>query len=120
MKKEFRNSAEALERLYVPSAPLGNVAISSVADTAARAGPTSIDRYNRQRQIMISGNLSKGQALGNVLDIVAKETVAMNMPPEYRGGAVGRSKEFGRAVTNYVIAFLLSIVFMYMILAAQL
>jgi HAE1 family hydrophobic/amphiphilic exporter-1 len=41
------------------------------------------------------------------------------MPPEYRSGLVGGSKEFGKAATSYVVAFFLSIVFMYMVLAAQ-
>jgi HAE1 family hydrophobic/amphiphilic exporter-1 len=43
----------------------------------------------------------------------------MNLPPEYRAGLLCRSKEFGRAAANYAIALVLSIVFMYMILAAQ-
>ena len=43
----------------------------------------------------------------------------LNMPPDYRTGLVGQTKEFGRAAANFVIAFLLSIVFMYMVLAAQ-
>ncbi len=116
---EFRNSAQALERLYVPSSSLGNVAISSVATLEVASGPVSVDRWNRQRRILISGNLSKGLALGDVLAFTASEMEAMKLPAEYRHGAIGRSKELGRAVTNYLIAFMLSVVFMYMILAAQ-
>ncbi|MSV28684.1 MAG: hypothetical protein EXQ52_08060 [Bryobacterales bacterium] len=41
------------------------------------------------------------------------------MPPEYSTGLFGRSKEFGRAAKSYILAFVLSIVFMYMVLAAQ-
>lgn len=116
---EFRNSARALERLYVPSSTLGNVAISSVATLEVGSGPVSVDRWNRQRRILIQGNLSKGLALGDVLAFTAKEMDAMHLPAEYRHGAIGRSKELGRAVTNYLIAFGLSVLFMYMILAAQ-
>lgn len=117
--EEFRNSPKALDRLFVPSATLGNVAISNVARLDPADGPVKIERYNRQRQIMLSANLTKGQSLSNVIEVVNKTIKDLNLPPEYNTGLVGRSKEFGRAGANYAVALLLSIIFMYMILAAQ-
>jgi HAE1 family hydrophobic/amphiphilic exporter-1 len=119
VSKEFRNSPRALERLYLPSSTLGNVPIGNVASLEMGTGPTSIDRWNRQRRVMILGNLSKGLALGDLIEITRVEMDRINMPPEYRHGAVGRSRELARAVKNFLIAFMLSIVFMYMILAAN-
>ncbi|MBI5084598.1 MAG: efflux RND transporter permease subunit [Acidobacteria bacterium] len=119
VRKEFRNSRQALDRLYLPSSTLGNVPLASVASLEPGSGPLSIDRWNRQRRVMINGNLSKGLPLGAVITAAQEEMSAMNMPPEYRSGAVGRSRELGRAIQNFLIAFLLSVVFMYMILAAN-
>jgi HAE1 family hydrophobic/amphiphilic exporter-1 len=119
VEQEFRNSARSMERLYVPSGTLGNVPVSNVAFLEEAVGPTRIERYNRQRQIFIVANLIEGQALSNVIPILEQTVRDLNMPPGYQSGLVGRSKEFGRAATNYVIAFLLSIIFMYMVLAAQ-
>jgi HAE1 family hydrophobic/amphiphilic exporter-1 len=119
VSKEFRDSPGALERLYVPSATLGNVAVSNVARLQEATGPTQIERYNRQRQIMLMGNIAQGHSLSAVLEILNKAVDELKMPPEYRTGLVGRTKEFGRAASNYAIALLLSILFMYMILAAQ-
>ena len=117
--KEFRNSPQALERLYVPSTTLGNVPMSNVASLQPATGPTQIERYNRQRQILFTANLVKGQALSNVLEDLNKTIKDLNMPAGYASGLIGQSKEFGRAASNFVIAFVLSIVFMYMVLAAQ-
>jgi len=119
VQKEFRDSPGALERLFVPSSTLGNVPVSNVASLTEATGPTQIERYNRQRQIMVSANIVKGQSLSNVLQIVDETVAGLNLPPQYRAGLVGQSKEFGRTAANYIIAFLLSIIFMYMVLAAQ-
>jgi HAE1 family hydrophobic/amphiphilic exporter-1 len=119
VQKEFRDSPGALERLYVPSASLGNVPVSNVASLRESTGPIQIERYQRQRRIMVTANILEGQALSNVLDIVNQTVNDLEMPPQYRAGLIGQSKEFGRAAEQYVIAFVLSIVFMYMVLAAQ-
>jgi len=119
VKKEFRDSPNALDRLYVPSATLGNVSLASVAAFVPSIGPTVIERYLRQRQILISANIGMGQSLSNIITIANQTVDELNMPPGYRGGEVGKSKEFGRAGVNFMIALLLSILFMYMILAAQ-
>ena len=119
VKKEFRDTPLALERLYVPSNTLGNVAIGSVATLQTGFGPVSIDRYNRQRRIMISGNLSQGLALSELLKVVGDEMAAMHLSPDYTYGAIGRSRELGKTVVNFLVAFILSVIFMYMILAAN-
>src|SRR3954453_4253756 len=65
--KQFRNTPQALDRLFVPSTSLGNVPVSNVASFHPATGPTQIERYNRQRQILITANLVKGKALSDVL-----------------------------------------------------
>ncbi len=117
--EQFRNSSTALQRLFVPSTKLGNVTVANVATMEEASGPTQIERYNRQRQIMISGNIAKGGSLSEAINTLNTKVAALNMPPEYRTGLFGRSKELGRAGAAFGIALLLSIIFMYMILASQ-
>ncbi len=119
VSEEFRNSPDALERLYVPSSKLGNVPLSNVAEFVETTGPTQIMRWNRQRQIMIQANIVEGQSLSNVLAVLNRTVEELNLPPEYRTGLIGQTKEFGRAGRAYFMAFVLAIAFMYMVLAAQ-
>ncbi|MFN7920646.1 MAG: efflux RND transporter permease subunit [Bryobacteraceae bacterium] len=119
VREEYRNSPRTLDQLFVPSATLGNVPLSNVAKLVESTGPVQIARYNRQRQVLMMANIAPGQSLSAVLDILNQTVEEMKMPPEYRTGTIGRTKEFGRAGKAYMFAFLLSIVLMYMILAAQ-
>jgi HAE1 family hydrophobic/amphiphilic exporter-1 len=118
LKKEFRDTPTSLDRLYVPSGSLGNVRVSSVATLEQAGGPSQIERVNRQRQILLLANLVDGQALSNVLPIIdrrcGRSTCRPYARPERWGGPRVRTRG------GHVIAFLLSIVFMYMVLAAQL
>ncbi|MFN0172601.1 MAG: efflux RND transporter permease subunit [Bryobacteraceae bacterium] len=119
VQKSFRDSPRALDRLYVPSETLGNVAVSNVAGFQEGEGPVQIERYSRQRQVLITANIVEGQALSTVLTVLDATVKDLNLGPGYATGLVGRSKEFGRAAALFVIAFLLSLIFMYMVLAAQ-
>jgi HAE1 family hydrophobic/amphiphilic exporter-1 len=63
--------------------------------------------------------MAPGHSAQTVMDKLVEETKKLNLPPEYQSGFTGRSREQGRAFKNFMLAFLLSIIFMYLILAAQ-
>ncbi len=117
--KEFRDSPDALQRLFVPSSTLGNVAVSNVARFEEGSGPTQIDRFQRQRQILITSNILAGQSASKVIELMGAMVKELDLPPDYRAGFAGRSKELGRAAAGFVFALVLSLIFMYMVLAAQ-
>lgn len=119
VQDRFRNSTDALHRLYVPSASQGNVPVANIASFMESSGPVQIERYNRQRQITISANLTGGLAQSQVTPILEQIVSELHMPPEYKTGLLGRSREMGRTATAFLTAFLMSIIFMYMVLAAQ-
>jgi len=54
-----------------------------------------------------------------VLTQLNNEVKAMNLPPDYQAGVAGNSKELQRTGRGFIIAFLLSFIFMYIVLAAQ-
>src|SRR5438876_991974 len=82
-------------------------------------GPAEIDRVNRQRSITISGNLLPALPLATAVEHAKRVAAALDMPALYNVQFTGRAKTLAESNANFALAFLLSIVFMYMVLAAQ-
>jgi HAE1 family hydrophobic/amphiphilic exporter-1 len=117
--EDFRTDASSISRLNVPSTRLGSIGLDSVAKLQEATGPTQIERVSRQRQVMLTANLKPGFSQSDVLRKLGDETRAMNMLPGYSAGVSGTSKEIGRTIRGFLIAFGLSFIFMYIVLAAQ-
>jgi len=136
--QQFRDSKEGISLLTVPGNPQGvvndNGSASGGAPAAAgpvavpleqvvrfvpQTGPASIQRLNRQREVTIQANVLPGGSAQGGLDALAASFKAQNLGPEYSGGPTGRSKEQAKAFKAFLAAFALSLIFVYLILAAQ-
>jgi HAE1 family hydrophobic/amphiphilic exporter-1 len=115
----FRTSAEGLQRMIVSSTKIGWVSLDNLVHVEEGTGPSAIDRLNRQRQVMLLGNVRPGGSQAAVIDQLNQFAQEIGIDPAYKTGLAGRSKELGRAGYYFGLAFLLSFVFMYMVLAAQ-
>jgi hydrophobic/amphiphilic exporter-1 (mainly G- bacteria), HAE1 family len=82
-------------------------------------GPNQIDRFQRQRKVTIVGNLAPGYPLADAVQSVKDALKEMNLPPEYQVIFTGRAKQLVETFQNFLLAFGLAMIFMYMILAAQ-
>ena len=118
-RAEDRSTQAAIAGLTVPSSRLGSVALDNVADFSPGTAPSDINRLGRQRQVTVLTNVLPGGSQADVQTAMLQEFGKLNTGGEYRGGFTGRSKELGRAAEGFVLAFALSLVFMYLILAAQ-
>ncbi len=118
-QEQFRSSTEALSLLTVPSASLGTVPLLDVVELKRGEGPSKIDRLARQRQVTFFANTIPGVGSAEVGGATEKLVKEMNLPSQYRFAAFGQSKEIQRTGQNFMIAFGLAFVFMYLILAAQ-
>ena len=118
-RPEDRADEASLRRFNVPSNRLGAVPLEDVTSFRTGVGPSEIRRLNRRRQVTIMANMNPGFSSQNAIDLLVKETKALNLDPSYTYRFIGRSKEQGRAAQNFMLAFGLSFVFMYLILAAQ-
>ncbi len=115
----FRTSVEGLRRMIVPSSKVGWVTLDRVVKTAAGTGPSSVDRTNRQRQVTLLANTRPGGSAASITSAIDSYVKELNLPSTYRTGYVGQSKEMGKAGFYFLLAFALSFIFMYIVLAAQ-
>jgi len=114
----YRDSVTAVAALMLPAPDGRLVRLDSVAKIEPGFGPTEIDRYNRQRQVTINANLD-GIDLGSAGNIMQREFKNLNAPIQYQSELIGMSKEMGRMLAAFIVAFGLAILFKYMILASQ-
>jgi HAE1 family hydrophobic/amphiphilic exporter-1 len=118
-QEQYRTSPEALALLSVPSTKLGTVPLLDVVDLQPAAGPSEIDRLARQRQATFFANTVPGVGSAEVGTALEKSVAEMHLPAQYRLAPFGQSKEIKRTGAAFGIAFLLSFIFMYLVLAAQ-
>jgi len=114
-----RLNVETLKKLTVPSSKLGTVALENVVDFQEGTGPSRIDRYNRRKSVYLYANILPGTSQQGIMDAANKAAKDANMEKGYELMPLGQSRELGRAAVNFLIAFLLAFVFMYLVLAAQ-
>jgi HAE1 family hydrophobic/amphiphilic exporter-1 len=118
-EKAFRADAQGLAAVTVPSTLQGAVPLSEVVRLERGDGPGQINRLNRRREVTITANVAPGASEASVLAALQKSVADLKLPAAYHAGAVGRSKEMGKAQGAFLLAFGLSFLFMYLILAAQ-
>ena len=119
LTEQDRQDSATISRLYVPSSRGGLVRLDSLVDIKESISPSRIDRLDRQRQASVRAGVAPGFALADRLEAMRRTAAAMNLPAAYTTIVAGRGRELERTFVEFLWAFLLSIIFMYMILASQ-
>jgi HAE1 family hydrophobic/amphiphilic exporter-1 len=114
-----RGTVEGLAKMSVLSTEHGSVGLDEVVTIRNGTGPSAINRLNRQRQVTLTGNMLAGGSQAGILSQVREDAQALDMGPEYSFGASGTSKELQRTGYYFALAFSLTFIFMYIVLAAQ-
>jgi hydrophobic/amphiphilic exporter-1 (mainly G- bacteria), HAE1 family len=114
----YRKDASGLPALMVPGAGGSLVKLSNVTSLGSGMSPGQIERYAQERSITIISNLYQ-KPLAEAFREAYGAVAAQRMPPEYGILATGRGKLLQEALANFLIAFVLSLAFIYIVLAAQ-
>jgi HAE1 family hydrophobic/amphiphilic exporter-1 len=113
-----RGDPEAIGNLAIPTALNRLVPLASVATAGEGLGPAQIDRAARQRKISLVANLA-GMPTAAATAAFFQAFQALDAPPTYSLVATGSAKNAAESNQAFAFAFGLSLVLMYMILAAQ-
>ncbi|MEO5802319.1 MAG: efflux RND transporter permease subunit [Verrucomicrobiota bacterium] len=114
-----RKDEATIAQLFLPSKNGGLVRLDNLVELIPGQTASRIDRLDRQRQVSLRGAVAPGYGLADRLDALKLEVAKMNLPPGYSSRVVGRGRELETTFQEFIFAFMLSILFMYMILASQ-
>jgi hydrophobe/amphiphile efflux-1 (HAE1) family protein len=105
-------------RMGAPAAAAKLVRLSDVADVLPGSGPATIERMNRQRQIILTANLDN-RSLGDAVQDIEAGLAKLPKP----GGTTfvfgGQTKNMNETFQNMGLALFVAIVFIYFVLASQ-
>ena len=117
MKPSSRSAPDDIREIYLRGKG-GLVQLANVVRVEETLAPKELNHYNRVRSATITANLvpgvSRGQALDD-LDRISAEKLPSGMKRDY----AGQSLEFKSSTSSLYFMFLLAIIFIYLVLAAQ-
>jgi HAE1 family hydrophobic/amphiphilic exporter-1 len=114
-----RNDPATIARLDVPRQGGGLVRLDNLVRLVPGTTASRIDRLDRQRLVSLRASIAPGYALADRLQALRAAVRDMQLPPTYSIRLSGRGRELETTFHEFLWAFLLSIIFMYMILASQ-
>jgi multidrug efflux pump subunit AcrB len=99
----------------VPSAKHRAVPLRDLVELQASSGPASIFRDHRHRQVTVTAKAALGYGQNDVQAVLEKVVADINLPSGYEVRASGFTQEGGKTARAFIVALLLSVVFMYLV-----
>lgn len=118
INRQQRNKPADLRAIYLRSSDGKMIQMDNLIELESSIAPPKLYRYNRFVSATISAGLAEGKTIGQGLDEmdkIAKET----LDDTFRTALTGDSKEYRESSSSLMFAFILAIVLIYLILAAQ-
>lgn len=113
-----RSAPDDIERLFVRGRAGEMIPLASLVTTREVVVPRELNHFAQRRSASITANIAPDYSLGQALaymDQVAAEV----LPPGYTTDLNGQSREFRSASGSLAVVFVLALLFIYLVLAAQ-
>jgi len=118
INRQQRNTPLDLKTIYLKNNQGQMIQLDNLVELEETVAPPQLYRYNRFSAATISAGIAPGVTLGEALDemdIIAKET----LDDTFRTALAGDSKDFRESSSSLMFAFILALVLIYLVLAAQ-
>lgn len=118
INRQQRNTPLDLKTIYLKNRSGEMIQMDNLVELKETVAPPQLYRYNRFSSATITAGLAPGVTLGDALDemdVIAKET----LDETFRTALAGDSKDFRESSSSLMFAFLLALVLIYLVLAAQ-
>ncbi|HWQ92935.1 MAG TPA: efflux RND transporter permease subunit, partial [Clostridia bacterium] len=119
LKEGDRDRVEIISRLFVPRQDGSLVSLDNVVKLVPTRTASRIDRLDRQRQVSLRAAVAPGYAQADRVAALRAEVDKMGLPTGYSTRVTGRARELEKTFREFIFAFSLSVVLMYIILASQ-
>ena len=113
-----RTTPEDIEKLFVRGRGEAMVPLSSLIKVREAVSPRELNHFNQRRSVSITANLAPGYALGEALQFM-DETARKVLPSGYATELNGVSREFRSSSGALGLVFVLALMFIFLVLAAQ-
>jgi multidrug efflux pump len=107
-----------LSELYVTNRDGNRISLAAVANIVPIAQPDKLYHYDQMRSVVLTANLAEGEKLEQAMPEFLK-IVDATLPSNYKKTWMGAAKAYSESQMTMTILFLLAIVFIFAILAAQ-
>ena len=118
INRQQRNKPADLRSIYVRSDKGEMIQMDNLISLVEDVAPPKLYHYNRFLSATVSAGLAKGKTIGQGLDEMDR-IAAETLGDDFRTALAGDSKEFRESSSSLMFAFILAIVLIYLILAAQ-
>lgn len=118
MNRSSRNEPVDLKSLYVRNNKNELVQLDNLLKVAEESSPPQLYHFNRYKSATVSAGLAPGKTVGD--GIAAMDEIAERVLDEsFSTELTGASRDFSESGSNIWFAFILALIFIYLILAAQ-
>jgi HAE1 family hydrophobic/amphiphilic exporter-1 len=114
-----RQSIEDLRDIVLSNRSGVSFPLSEVATVEYGIGPVEVNRQNQKRTVTIGGNIAHDAKLSVIRDRVSKTLTGMEFPDGYFWEFGGEISDMAEAFQGLTKAFVIAIVLVYIILAAE-